>query len=173
MRCGICGSDNPTYSYGGKYQNERPTTLTVQNAVGLVQHKRQQHPDEYKASLQRRKDTKAEHERAARDFVLRRWAAGDAASRTVLYRDPYGDSEVSVTTTRDIELWTRLEGHRYPEPKLFHAYEDDQLEITRLQNEAALALEGAFAQGTPVPQEDVERVKAAMDAVPREEVRRG
>ena len=172
MRCGICGSDSPTYEDSGGWGRGPVTVLAVHYADQLNTHKRQQHPDEYKASLQRRKDTKAEHERASQDFFRRRQAAGDAAGGVVLFRYHYGESmwaKVEVTTTRGMGFYHRLEDYRYPEPFAFAAYETCLLEIKQLQEQATLALEDAFAHGSPVPQEDVERVKAAMDAVQREE----
>ena len=167
MRCGICGSDNPAYENSGFLGRSPMTVLAVYDSGSLNTHKRQQHPAEYQASLQRRKDTKAERERVAQDYGQRRRAAGAAAGRVVLYRHPYEKSVVEVTTTKDIEPWTRLEDHRYPEPVSFGVYQRHLLEIKRLQEQAAKALENAFAYGAPVPVEDVERVKAAMDAVPQ------
>ena len=165
MRCGICGSDNPTYESRSRWGKEVVTVLPVYDSRSLNTHKQQQHPDEYKASLQRRKDTKAEHERADLDYRQRRQAAGDAAGRTVLFQHPYEDLKVEVTTTRRIDSYHRLVDYRYPEPVTFALYQAHLLEIKRLQALADIALEDAFAHGSPVPQEDVDRVKAAMDAV--------
>lgn len=165
MKCGICGSDNPTYESRGHYGIDPMRVLIVHDAGDLVRHKRQQHPDEYEAGLQKRKDTKAEHERIAEDYRQRRRAAGDAAGRAVLYRVPYGEYPIEVRTIRGIDLYFRLEEYRYPQEHHMAAYYALLEEIARLQGLADQEIRAAFDQGDPVPQEDVERVKAAMDAV--------
>ena len=170
MRCGICGNDSPTYEAYGFARNTPPTVLPVYDAGDLMAHKRQQHPVEYKAGLQQRKDTKAEHERARLDYERRRREAGQAAGRVALYRWSYAAREPELTHTAAIDSYHRLEDYRYPNPITFALYQEHLAEIASLQDQAAQALRSAYEYGTPVPQEDVDRVKAAMDAVPREEV---
>lgn len=166
MKCGICNDSNPTYTY--IYLNgDTSAPLPVRDAGDLVTHKRQQHHDEWMASLQRRKDTKAVRERQERDYAQRRREAGVKAGRTVLFR--WADEvEVEITATSMVAAYN-LPGYRYPEPVAFGHYEGLKEHSARLQREAAAFLALAYETGSPVPQEDMDQVRAAMDAVRREE----
>lgn len=168
MRCGICGNEKPTYGFTN-FSGQFVKDLAVSSAADLVLHKRQQHPDEYAASQQKRKDTKAAHEQAERDYLRLRKEAGWKAGRTVLAANDWEGSDISVTTTGAIGAYPPLHRYRYPEPDALDHYYAFQEEITRLQERSKDALQRAYNTGTPVPQEDVDLVRAAMDAVPQPE----
>ena len=167
MKCGICGNKEPTWENRGVYGQQPATVLTVHDATDLVTHKRQQHPDEYKAGLQKRQDTRAANERAERDYLQRRGEAGLRTGQTVLYKQPYSEWALYIWHTMHISHYDHPEDYRYPDPQAFQEYEALRQEIHALEDRAALALVEAFEQGAPVPQEDVDRVREAMDAVPQ------
>ncbi|GEM_PF-5852830 len=159
MICKLCGGAVYTSS---SHFGSKPIEIPINDQGDLNAHKRQAHPQEYRASIQKRKDSKAAAERAQQARYEAIEQAGKAASRPVVGgytyppEKPLAFADLTITMTYQLSAYN-LSRYRYPDFDEFGQYL-----LAKAEMEAAL-LE-AYNKGAPVPKDDVAKAQAAMDA---------
>lgn len=158
MRCGICGET--------EYQrilNGRLTTVRLFNGHELNYHKAQDHPEEYAATAQKRKDTLARKGQAQHDARGRSKEARQAVARDVVIysRGAYQPYSTAYNAPRSIEP-------RYPAPVSWLQYRRALEDVGFAQEQVAKWLKIAWEGGTPVPQEDFDAVATAGEQAAKE-----
>lgn len=160
MKCGICHNATPTYEYRGFGSLQPTRTLPVRDAGDLAQHKRQQHPAEFQAAIEKREAGKQAVERARIERAAKVRDVGQQHGRLALLR--YDESSTPILThTSEEYSGVYL---RYPNKTAFAEYQ-------RLTEAAKTALETAWRLGSRVPQEDIDAVKRTMEEARREEAK--
>jgi hypothetical protein len=135
MKCGICRTEQ-----GGAYL--------------LADHKRREHPGEYRDQIARMQAGKQAKQDERNDLIRRSREAGQAASRVTVQKAWAGDG----IEVKDTYTGSKSRDLRYPEPVAFETYK-------HYLEQAEALLEAAWADGTPVPEEDLQAVRQAVAEV--------
>ena len=145
MKCGICGKDT------------LPNGAPIGDAHVLNLHKAREHPQGFKATIEKRRATKeANRIREAREARIDFAVQAAAAQATGMVLRKWG--KIAPERQNSIEGFNparNLDAYRVAQPEIYASY-------LALTIAAAARLEQAYQQGRPITEEDVERVRLAV-----------
>ena len=157
MKCGICGATTWKPSRG-QFEEE------ILFASDLARHKRQDHPEEFKAARVAKRDKAQAKRQAEEELAQRRRQAIAQASVPVILQEwkygasyqqkPTGTYKVAPSSKAEGPDWPDYQLYRMPEPGAFAEYE-------KLEALAQAKLKEAWEGGTPIPPEHFETLSEA------------
>ena len=131
----------------------------------LSRHKRQDHPEEYRAQRQKSEDTRQAKERERLALRKRKDEAVQEMDTPVVVMRPYGEGrEYSTSTLSRLRSEYALSHARYPSSSVWLLYQSIQEKIAALETEAASALALAYQNGYEIPQADIDAITTVREA---------
>ena len=157
MKCGICGEETRKGHQGIMEE--------------LTMHKKIDHPKEYQAMLEARREKRDAAKAAEASEAKRRGAKRLAASQPVVARNTTSVNGLVSTfpssNLRRFELSpSRLSRPRFPGPAAYSLYQDIWRQITELEKTAQEFLVVAWETGTLVTLEHLDELDRAEGVAP-------